>query len=550
MNSKTFWQRLVIVMIFAMLAESCRPPNLTEDAVDRSTSRMGEQDVYPRHTGQSPPAIRLEYNLDPRPDYIRAADNPDYDRNSNPFSAAWNAVFSRLSDRGRLVETQPELKPGDKVTHFPPSPKDDQIDTYDFHSGRVTVDPTVGMDSDPDVQEMRNRQAVFEEEMKRRQQLSEQRDYLEGKAKDDVARFNQRKVEGFSRDLLKQIDDLKGEIDASIIEHNSAVDQMIHDDVKVTEIRGPNGYIFKTSANTINGQKVRSAQYAINSAQKSVSQLTEAARERGEAILGVAQNAVIVGDKAYANGDQAGGDFAVEMATVAVDVGLGLIPGVGLAKDFVEAATGYSIVTGKKLSGFERTMAVVGILTAGYGSKLKYLAKAGTLTEVLAAAGKNANEVAEISASVKKASGLVENALEAGAKTGAETLEAVKVLEPSAGKVWKTSRVNQVAATVDGETVYKAKNALDYDHVFSADHIQGGIMNLGKDRADIIKQMSDNVMRADQLGKLKEGSNQILTRMNGQDATIRAFFKGTELQSINCFSGNTAREIGNVINLR
>ena len=258
--------KLPILMLIFMLSGSCRPPNLGEDAMN-NTSRMGDEEVHPQHTGQSPP-IQLEYDLDPRPDFIRAADNPDYDRTAGAFGRMWNAIFEGPS----------ASQPDPNVSTFPPPPDNGQIDAYDLHSGRVRVDPTVDLENDPEVQEMRRRQAEFQEEMKAKQKLSDQRNYLEGKAKEDIQRFNQKKIDGFSKDILKQIGDLKGEIDASIVEHNKFVDQLIHDEVKVVEGEGPSGYQFKTSANTINGQKVRSAQYGINSAQKSVSQMSGAAR--------------------------------------------------------------------------------------------------------------------------------------------------------------------------------------------------------------------------------------------------------------------------------
>jgi hypothetical protein len=44
--------------------------------------------------------------------------------------------------------------------------------------------------------------------------------------------------------------------------------------------------------------------------------------------------------------------------------------------------------------------------------------------------------------------------------------------------------------------------------------------------------------------------NTVITEMNGHAATVRAFFKNGELQSLNIFKGTSAREAQRAIDVR
>ncbi|WP_141735931.1 pre-toxin TG domain-containing protein [Oligoflexus tunisiensis] len=94
-------------------------------------------------------------------------------------------------------------------------------------------------------------------------------------------------------------------------------------------------------------------------------------------------------------GDTAKSNFALKVGTAFLDTAISVTPILGWAKDGWEAVTGKNLLTGEKLSGFERTMAVVGVLTAGIGSKLAIGGKAAVLIDVLRA-GKPAEESAEV----------------------------------------------------------------------------------------------------------------------------------------------------------
>jgi len=61
----------------------------------------------------------------------------------------------------------------------------------------------------------------------------------------------------------------------------------------------------------------------------------------------------------------------MSLGTTVLDIGLGFVPGVSLAKDIYELCSGANLVTGQELSTLDRSFAAVGVLTLGYGDKLK-----------------------------------------------------------------------------------------------------------------------------------------------------------------------------------
>jgi hypothetical protein len=111
-------------------------------------------------------------------------------------------------------------------------------------------------------------------------------------------------------------------------------------------------------------------------------------------------------------GDVATSNFALKVGTVFLDTAISVTPVLGWAKDGWEAVTGRNLLTGEKLSGFERTMAVVGVLTAGIGSKLAIAGKAAVLVGVLRA-GKTAEEATELAKVASKAEHIIESAAKA-----------------------------------------------------------------------------------------------------------------------------------------
>jgi hypothetical protein len=162
-------------------------------------------------------------------------------------------------------------------------------------------------------------------------------------------------------------------------------------------------------------KSVQQARQYRNYVSRQVENGSEAFKPVGRQLIAVADNALDFSETAYRAGNKAEGDFAKELAVGALDLALSLTPGVGLAKDIYEAASGKSLLTGKPLSGFERTMAFVGVVTAGYGSKLALIGKAAVITDIFKA-GRGASEAVEIARATGKAAEIAESAAKIGIK--------------------------------------------------------------------------------------------------------------------------------------
>ncbi|WP_223264172.1 RHS repeat-associated core domain-containing protein [Paenibacillus sp. IHB B 3084] len=83
-------------------------------------------------------------------------------------------------------------------------------------------------------------------------------------------------------------------------------------------------------------------------------------------------------------------------------------------------------------------------------------------------------------------------------------------------------------------------------HVFSTDHIKDGIMKLGKDKQSIFSSITGKIGSVDP-SKLKQGSNQMHTKINGYDVTIRFYVENGAVINVNTFMGTADRVIGNLI---
>lgn len=116
---------------------------------------------------------------------------------------------------------------------------------------------------------------------------------------------------------------------------------------------------------------------------------------------------------------------------------------------------------------------------------------------------------------------------------GAVALARAGVVAKSGG-IWKSSRID----------------AAKFEHIFSKKHVNKGVMDLGSSTDDILNGARNALMKVDKSGGLKDGMNTVVTRMNGHDATVRAFFKNGEMQSLNIFKGTTTRGGQNVVDIR
>lgn len=106
-----------------------------------------------------------------------------------------------------------------------------------------------------------------------------------------------------------------------------------------------------------------------------------------------------------------------QIATSMLDLVLGLTPGVGLAKDVYEAVLGQSLLTGEDLTLFDRSVALFGVVTVGFGSKIvrgvEGVVRMAKATKVGGAA-------------IESAAKLVEAGLRMGARTKSEFIRFIE----------------------------------------------------------------------------------------------------------------------------
>ncbi len=69
-------------------------------------------------------------------------------------------------------------------------------------------------------------------------------------------------------------------------------------------------------------------------------------------------------------------------------------------------------------------------------------------------------------------------------------------------------------------------------------------MHLGASKSDIVGKARDKT------GRLRDGDNTIILKMNGHDATVQANIRNGELRSMDIFPKTSNRQGQNVIDLR
>jgi hypothetical protein len=226
-------------------------------------------------------------------------------------------------------------------------------------------------------------------------------------------------IEGVVHDVLDPTKftptgDLKNSTRELAGEHNNTIDSIILDTKDIeTEVEVP---LEKPRYDTPELRSVQNARQYQTYVQEKINAMPEAEREKRQPLVNVANDALTVAEESYRTGQTEKGDFAKELGLAGLDLALSLTPGVGLAKDFVELSTGYNFVTGAKLTTFERTMAAVGVLTVGYGSKLALAGKAGALIDIFKVGSKEVQAVEEFTKIASRAEKISEAAIEAGVK--------------------------------------------------------------------------------------------------------------------------------------
>ncbi len=127
-----------------------------------------------------------------------------------------------------------------------------------------------------------------------------------------------------------------------------------------------------------------------------------------KSLLAVSKNAIDESEASFKAGNPRAGSQLYEFGMVAADIAISVTPVIGWGKDIYEAVSGVSLLDSRRLSSFERTMAIVGVLTAGVGSKLTLAGKAGKIGKVLSKGAKSADEASAVIKSADKAEAILD----------------------------------------------------------------------------------------------------------------------------------------------
>jgi hypothetical protein len=134
-------------------------------------------------------------------------------------------------------------------------------------------------------------------------------------------------------------------------------------------------------------KKIINTRNYIDYARKRVADYEGKKKQGAETLLEAADVATDEAESSYAGGEVDEGDALVEMGLGLADAAIGFTPGVGWAHDVYQAVTGTNLITGEELDTFDRSMAVLGVMSGGILSKVGTAVKASKTLRRLADSG-------------------------------------------------------------------------------------------------------------------------------------------------------------------
>lgn len=107
-------------------------------------------------------------------------------------------------------------------------------------------------------------------------------------------------------------------------------------------------------------------------------------------------------------------------------------------------------------------------------------------------------------------------------------------IEPSLEQILKSEERNTIKELRTG--------FIKQNHIFSDDHVKGGIMQLGKDQENIVFKIFEKVMQADRQGKvLNNATTRFATEINGIEVEFGTHVIDGKLYSVDCYVGKSSR---------
>jgi len=128
----------------------------------------------------------------------------------------------------------------------------------------------------------------------------------------------------------------------------------------------------------------------------------------------------------------------------------------------------------------------------------------------------------------------------------AEAARATAKSKMSANGTTAVPKANDSKNIPSGSTRSLSKDLMGtYErHIFSADHVKGGVMELGNNKESIMNDVQKVVN--DNISKAVEGNNFIFINRNEHEVTIKFFVRNSEIMSVDFFSSAQIRDASKV----
>jgi hypothetical protein len=243
-----------------------------------------------------------------------------------------------------------------------------------------------------------------------------------------------------------------------------------------------------TFDDTVEG--IKSAQQYIDFLKKQIAANPDEFQGRRYSLLDASQQFLKFADIEIKNGNRENAQISLNLALASADATISVAPAFGWGKDIYEAWTGYSLVSGKKLSRLEHSMAIGGAASAGLaglaGATIKTLAASAVIFRNTAKTVKTAEEFAEIERATENILEMAKNAEKAGVSA-----------EIAAGGLRSTQKVlaqGRHVETVaqDGRSMFKLKDLKSGKPEFVADSVNEEVRALvtekGYTNLDLMKE--------------------------------------------------------------
>jgi len=225
---------------------------------------------------------------------------------------------------------------------------------------------------------------------------------------------------------------------------------------------------FNTDPYSVLGREIRNLNNLANYAQRQLDDGDVPEKSTRQKLLNMARNTIVLADQYADSGQINEYEAAKEITTALLDITLSVTPVVGWGKDCYEAISGKNLLTGEKLSNFDRTAAWLGAVTGGIGSKV--VGGIGVAAVIFTKIGKKIDQSDEFADVLTQGNKIVDSAK----KTGDGAQDAIAFansLSKNADEVIAVIN-STVAVGVTSGSRFKAVVNFLHDHLVNIDRLR------------------------------------------------------------------------------